>query len=160
MNHSPTARTAPPLVARTSFPRPFRTVLLALLAAGSAAAAQAQPTQPTGSVSSVKVLQPDAQTFAFTVENPARQRLQWQVLYLDNNLRLVDESNRLLSYGCQLCFRGRPAGRYAVLVRVGRERYRYDVLVQATTQTTTQTTITVPGLAPPTAGKVAASSAR
>jgi len=157
MNHLPTARTAPPLAVGTSFPRPFRTVLLALLAAaGSAGAAQAQPTQPTGSVSSVKVLQPDAQTLAFTVENPARQRLQWQVLCLDNDLRLVDEGNRLLSYGCQLCFRGRPAGRYAVLLRVGRERYRYDVQVQATTQTA----ITVPGLAPPAAGKAVASSAR
>ena len=165
MNCLSNARTAQPSAAGTSSPRalafatahPFRAALLGLLAVvGSAGAAQAQQAQPVSSVSPVKAIQPDAQSLSFTVENPAQKRLQLQVLCLDNNKYLVNEGNRLPSYGCQLHFRSLPAGRYAVLLRVGSERYRYTVQVQAKTQTT----IVVPGLAPSTADEVVASVAR
>ncbi|MBD2766575.1 hypothetical protein IC235_01555 [Hymenobacter sp. BT664] len=80
---------------------------------------------------SVKAKQGNAHSLYLTIENPTQQRLQMQVLSLSQPQYtcLVDEVNHQSSYGSQLNFNGMPAGHYAVLLRIGRERYRYTVQV-------------------------------
>ena len=56
--------------------------------------------------------------------------MQLEVVHLDNNLTLSRVSNRQTTYGSKLNFRDLPVGHYAVLVRVGREKYRYTVQVK------------------------------
>ena len=96
---------------------------LAILGCAGSALAQEGP--------SVKAKQANAQSLYLTIENPQQQPLRMQVLSLSQSqyVCLVDEVNRQSSYGSQLNFKGVPAGRYAVLLRVGRERYRYNVQV-------------------------------
>ena len=131
---------------------PFRrAALLGVLAVlGSAGTALAQDAP------SVKAKQGDAQSLAMTIENPGRQQLELRVVALGTNTCLVKEVNTLPSYGTQLHFRNLPAGRYAVLLRVGQERYRYNVQVE----TQVQTTISVPGLTTPQAGQAVAAVSR
>ena len=101
---------------------------VALLASIGAAQAQSAPV--------VTAKQGDAQGLWLTVENPTQQRMQMQVMSLAHNVCLVNEVNRRASYGSKLNFKGVPAGQYAVLLRVGQERYRYSVDVQNQAQTT------------------------
>ncbi|MGY3089837.1 hypothetical protein ACVWYF_002885 [Hymenobacter sp. UYAg731] len=109
----------------------LRVMLLAGLALlGGAGAAQAQ-TAP-----SVTAKQGDAQGLWLSVENPTQQRMQMQVVSLAHRVCLVNEVNHRAAYGSKLNFGGVPAGQYAVLLRVGRERYRYSVDVQSKDQTT------------------------
>ena len=129
----------------------LRALLLGGLAiVGSAGTALAQ------SAPSVTAKQADAQALWLTVENPAQQRLQMQVVSLDRSFRLVNEVNHLASYGSKLNFKGMPAGQYAVLLRVGRERFRYSVAVQGKAQTT----ISVRELTPAKSPEIVASAAR
>jgi hypothetical protein len=108
----------------------LRALLLGGLAVlGSAGAALAQDAP------SVKAKQADAQSLALTVENPKQQMVQMKVVSLAKYTALVDEVNHKSSYGSTLNFNGLPAGKYAVLLRVGRERYRYNVQVQAQPKT-------------------------
>jgi hypothetical protein len=121
---------------------------LAVIGCAGSAFAQGAP--------SVKAKQGDAQGLWLTVENPTQQRVQMQVYSLNQHARLVNEVNRAASYGSKVNFAGMPAGRYAVLLRVGQERYRYNVQVQATPQTT----ISVHGLAPASPAGMVASASR
>ena len=121
----------------TTFNR-LRALLLGALLMGSTGAAMAQGTP------SIKAKQSDAQSLSFTLENPAQQRIEMQVVSLGTKRCVLREVNHNLSYGCKLNFRDLAAGEYAVLLRVGQERYRYTVQVQAPTQP--QTTISVPEL--------------
>ena len=134
MNFPLSLRPALPLTASPSAaPRPDsgscrRAALLGALALlGSARPALAQDAAP------VRAGQTDAHTLAFTVENPARQRVHLQVVAPGSTryLRLVNEVNHRPSYGTKLSFKQVPAGEYAVLLNVGRERYRYHVQVPA-----------------------------
>ncbi|HEX8330242.1 MAG TPA: hypothetical protein VF629_22115 [Hymenobacter sp.] len=136
---------------RSASPAFLRALLLGGLAVlGSAGSAFAQDAP------SVKAKQNDAQCLALTVENPQRERMQMQVVSLNKYTCIVNEVNSNASYGSQLNFKGMPAGRYAVLLRVGRERYRYNVQVQEGPQTT----ISVPGLTPASPAGMVASTAR
>ncbi|MBF9222769.1 hypothetical protein [Hymenobacter ruricola] len=109
----------------------LRALLLGGLAVlGTAATALAQDAP------SVKAKQADAQGLFLTVENPTRKLMQVKVVSLAKYACLTNEVNHKASYGSQLNFKGVPAGQYAVLVRVGRERYRYNVQVQNDQQTT------------------------
>uniref|UniRef100_UPI00286A5A3E hypothetical protein n=1 Tax=Hymenobacter sp. TaxID=1898978 RepID=UPI00286A5A3E len=131
----------------------LRTLLLgglAVVASGGTALAQDAP--------SVKAKQADAQSLWLTVENPTHQLMQLKVVSLASHTCLVNEANRQPSYGSQLNFRGMPAGKYAVLLRVGRERYRYNVEVQPQPQP--QTTILVRELTPAPAPDAVASTTR
>lgn len=121
---------------------------LALLGSAGSALAQEAP--------SVKTKQADGQRLFLTVENPAQERLEMKVVSLTDRTCLVNETNHLPSYGSQLNFQGVPAGTYAVLLRVGRERYRYNVQVQSQPQTT----ISVRELTPANAPAMVASTTR
>ena len=149
MKTSLTSRPAATTQTRTA---PYlRALLLGGLAiVGSAGAALAQ------SAPSVTARQADAQGLWLTVENPAQQRLQMQVVSQAQHVCLVNEVNHLTSYGSKLNFKGMPAGQYAVLLRVGRERYRYSVDVQGKDQTT----ISVRELTPAKSSEAVASTAR
>lgn len=122
----------------------------ALLASAGVATAQDLP--------SVLVKQVAPQAFAFIIENPAKEVVRMQVLSLNNNACLVSDATRQLSYGRKLIFQELPAGKYAVVLSVGRERYRYNVQVQVQNQT--QTTISIDGLTAPEAPQAVASVAR
>ena len=109
----------------------LRALLLAGLAVlGSTGAALAQ------NAPAVAAKQGDAQSLWLSVENPTQQRMQMQVVSLAHRVCLVNEVNHRATYGSKLNFGGVPAGQYAVLLRVGHERYRYSVDVQGTAQTT------------------------
>jgi hypothetical protein len=127
-------------IARIAAPAPYlRALVLAGLGMlGSMGAASAQ------NISSVETKQGDAQALYLTVNNPALQRMQIQVVSLDNHTRIINQVNHEASYGMQLHFKGMPAGPYAVLLRVGRERYRYNVQVADQTQTTISVSEAVP----------------
>jgi hypothetical protein len=108
----------------------FRTALLAGFAVlGSMGAALAQEGP------SVKAKQADDQSLAFTVENPAQQQMRVRVMSLNTNRDVINEVNHQSSYGCKLNFAGMPAGKYAVMLKVGDQSYRYTVQV-AKAQTT------------------------
>ncbi len=111
------------------------------LAAGSPAHAQEVRTKS------------DAESMSLTVENPTQQRVQVQVLQVSSQSMLSNEVNHQFSYGTKLNFAKLPAGEYAVLVRVGRERYRYAVQVQAAAS------ISVREVSSPAADKAVASAA-
>ena len=149
MNRSLSLRSAQALTTTTA-PYLRATLLGALALLGSVGSAMAQDT------SSVKAKQADAETLLLTVENPQHERMQVRVVALDHNLCLVNEVNHEASYGTKLGFKGVPAGKYAVTLRVGREQYRYNVQVQSQPQTT----ISVQGLTPATAPAVVASATR
>jgi hypothetical protein len=108
--------------------------LRALLFGGLAAVATAGSAQAQDAPV-VKAKQANAQGLFLTVENPTKQLMQMKVVSLAKYSCLVNEVNHDASYGSQLNFKGLPAGQYAVLLRVGRERYRYNVDVQNDKQT-------------------------
>ncbi|SFQ21713.1 hypothetical protein [Hymenobacter arizonensis] len=131
-----------------SFLRPALLGALVVLSSAGTALAQDVP--------SVKAKQTDGHNLAMTIENPARQQMQLRVVALSTNTCLVKEVNTEPSYGTNLNFNQLPAGKYAVLLRVGQERYRYTVQVASRAQTT----ISVPELATPQAGQIVASATR
>ena len=88
-------------------------------------AAWAQEPQP------LHVTQPDASSLRLHFENPTRQASRLQVLDLAANRLLLNETHREPAYATRLKFDQLPAGRYRVLLRVGRARYRYTVQLQA-----------------------------
>ncbi|MBF9142074.1 hypothetical protein [Hymenobacter properus] len=98
-----------------------------LLGAGMAQPAQAQ----TQATEPVQMTQPDAQSLRVRINNPAQQKASMQVIDLNTNQTLLNETYRTPAYGTRLQFNGLPAGRYAVLCRVGANRYRYTVDVAA-----------------------------
>ena len=116
------------------------------LAAGSPAHAQQAQSVQTKT---------EAESLMLTVENPTQQRMQVQVMQVSSQTCLSSEINHQPSYGTKLNFAQLPAGEYAVLVSVGRERYRYAVQVQAQNATT----ISVRELNKPAADKAVASAA-
>jgi hypothetical protein len=120
---------------------------LAILGSAGAALAQQAP--------SVQFKQANTR-LCLTIENPAQQQLQMQVISLTERNCLVNEKNSLPSYGTQLNFKGVPAGQYAVLLRVGRERYRYNVQVQSQPETS----ILIRELAPAADPKMVAATTR
>ncbi|MDB5235943.1 MAG: hypothetical protein JWR44_2936 [Hymenobacter sp.] len=143
-----TSSTRARLLASSPFLRALMLGVLALL--GTVGSAMAQDTP------SVKAKLAGSQALYLTVENPKHQRLQMQVISLVKDTFMVFEVNHLASYGAQLNFKGVPAGPYAVVLCVGRERYRYNVQVEATPQTT----ITVRELTPAKTPEMVASTTR
>lgn len=99
------------------------------------AVAQAQQLQP------VQVTQPDANSLRLRFDNPTQQPARLQVIRLATNEMLLNETHREPAYGTRLKFDTLPAGRYAVLLRLGRDRYRYTVQVQAQPRTTSITVL-------------------
>jgi hypothetical protein len=150
MNTSLNFRSSQSLAATTSTSA-LRALLLGGLAVlGTAGTAMAQ------SAPSVKAVQGDGQALWLTVENPNQERMRLDVLCLKHDTFLTSETNRQASYGSKLNFGEVPAGKYAVLLHVGREHYRYNVEVRKGQQTT----ISVPELTATQAPAVVASATR
>lgn len=101
--------------------RPGFLGLFALL--GTAAHAQ----QPAA----VQVTQPDAVSLRLRLDNPTQQPARLQVIHLNNDNVVLNETHREAAYGTRLMFDTLPSGRYAVVLRLGRDDYRYTVQVQA-----------------------------
>jgi hypothetical protein len=111
--------------------RSFRLTVLGLVAGlglAASSSAQAQQLQPV----QTKI---NAESLMMTVENPTQQRVQVKVMQLSSSTCLSNVVNHDASYGTKLCFAKLPAGEYAVMLRVGREQYRYSVQVQAQNST-------------------------
>jgi hypothetical protein len=121
----------------------FRAALLGMIAVlGTVGTALAQKTvaqQPQW----VQTKQADAQSLWLTIDNPELKTMQMQVVNVSTNDCLANELSHKPSYGCKLNFSTLPAGKYAVLLRVGSERYRYNVQVQ---KQPASSTIVVQGL--------------
>ncbi|MBO2012565.1 hypothetical protein [Hymenobacter negativus] len=107
--------------------RTIRRAVLGLVAGFGLAASSPAQAQQAQSVHT----KTDSANLMMTVENPSQQRMQVQVVQMSSQTCLSNEINHQSSYGTKLNFASLPAGEYAVLVRVGRERYRYAVQVQA-----------------------------
>ncbi|MFD2718184.1 hypothetical protein ACFST9_05630 [Hymenobacter monticola] len=151
MKRSISLRPAQQLTGATSSASVLRALLLGGLAVlGTAGAALAQDAP------SVKAVQGDGQALWLTVENPKQERMHLDVVCLTHNANLTSATNRQASYGSKLNFREVPAGKYAVLLRVGRERYRYNVEVSKGQETT----ISVPELTSAQTPAVVASATR
>jgi hypothetical protein len=133
----------------------FRAALLGMIAVlGTASAALAQKPaaqQPQW----VQTKQADAQSLWLTIDNPEQKAMQMQVVNVGTNDCLANELSHNPSYGCKLNFSTLPTGQYAVLLRVGRERYRYNVQVQKQPATST---IVVQGLKRQTADTLSSAS--
>jgi|GEM_PF-2278934 hypothetical protein len=95
--------------------------LLLVTGFAGTAAAQAAP---------VQVTQPDDASLRVRINNPAGARAQIQVVHLDNGNWILNETHRAPAYGTLLKFNNLPTGRYAVVLRVGPNRYRYNVHVE------------------------------
>ncbi|GAB3302332.1 hypothetical protein ACFQT0_10955 [Hymenobacter humi] len=107
--------------------RALRPLALGLLAvAGTAFTSPASPetTEP------VYVTQPDAESLRVRINNATKKPAYLRVLQLDNNRWLLNETHREPAYGTLLKFNNLPSGRYAVILRVGPDRYRYNVQVE------------------------------
>ncbi|MBF9143649.1 hypothetical protein [Hymenobacter properus] len=151
MKRSFSLRPAQQLTGATTSTSALRALLLGGLAVlGTAGAALAQDAP------SVKAKQADGQALWLTVENPKQDRMRLDVVCLTHDTCLMTETNRKPSYGSQLNFRDVPAGKYAVMLRVGREHYRYNVEVRKGQETT----ISVPELTPAQTPEVVASATR
>jgi hypothetical protein len=107
--------------------RIFRSALpsLLLITGFAGTASQAAPSAPP-----VQVTQPDAASLRVRINNPAGARAHIQVVNLNNGNRILNETHRDLAYGTLLKFNALPTGRYAVVLRVGSDRYRYNVHVE------------------------------
>ena len=104
-----------------------RYALLGLLALGLTGAprwAQAQHTHP------VSVESADAESIRVRVKNPAQKAGQVQVISLRSGKMLYEEAYNTSAYGHRFSFQGMPAGRYALLLKVGARQYRYVLEVQ------------------------------
>lgn len=121
------AQVATPATSATQGARSLVVGALALLGAGLACPAQAQ----TPATEPVQVTQPNAESLRVRISNPARQKASMQVIHLNTSQTLLNETYRTPAYGTLLKFNGLPTGRYAVLCRVGANRYRYTVDVDA-----------------------------
>jgi hypothetical protein len=127
-----TSRGAQPTAPQTSSfaaPKAVRPALLGLLAlagTGLASPAQAQNSRP------VSVTQPDGQTLRVRIYNAGKKPAVLRVVKLDNNRWILNETHKEPAYGTLLKFSNLPSGRYAVLLRVGADRYRYHVQVATT----------------------------
>jgi hypothetical protein len=111
--------------------RSFRLAVLGLVAGLGLAA-----TSPAYAQQGQKVqTKSEAETLLMTVSNPAQERVQVKVMQLSSQTCLSNVINHDASYGTKLCFAKLPAGEYAVMLRVGRERYQYAVQVKAQNST-------------------------
>ena len=99
-------------------------LLASAVAVLSAGAAQAQ--QPA-----VRMSQPDATSLRLRFDNPTQRPACLTVVNLSSGESILTENHREMAYGTRLKFDKLPAGAYAVLLRMGRNRYRYTVQVAA-----------------------------
>ncbi|MBD2724202.1 MULTISPECIES: hypothetical protein [Hymenobacter] len=81
----------------------------------------------------VQVSQPDSESLRVRINNPALKTIVLRVVHLDNGRWVLNESHRVPAYGTRLRFNDLPTGRYAVMMQVGPERYRYTVDVDGKT---------------------------
>lgn len=92
---------------------------LALLAAGPALAQEP----------AVQMTQPDNVSLYLRFDNPTRHPAYLTVMNLNKNESILTQTHREPTYGTRLLFDKLPAGAYAVMLRVGRDRYRYAVQI-------------------------------
>ncbi|MBF9238297.1 hypothetical protein I2I05_12905 [Hymenobacter sp. BT683] len=107
--------------------RPVLFGLLGLVALGMASSAHAESNQP------VQVTQPDAQSLRVRINNATNKAATLRVIKLDNGSWILNEIHKEPAYGTLLKFNDLPVGRYAVVLHVGPNRYRYEVQVAAPT---------------------------
>ena len=127
----------------------IRTTVLGLLPGAAAWSTPALAQE----VQAVHTKQADAESLWLTIDNPAQHRMQVRVVQRSTNACISNEVNHQSSYGCKLNFSKLPAGQYDVVMRVGQERYRYSVEVQAQ-----HSTISVREMTKEVAGKSLASA--
>ncbi|WP_460503341.1 hypothetical protein [Hymenobacter agri] len=75
--------------------------------------------------------QPDASSLRLRFDNPTQRPAYLTVTNLNLGQAILSETHREAAYGTRLKFDQLSAGAYAVLLRVGRNRYRYTVQVAA-----------------------------
>jgi hypothetical protein len=122
---------------RVSGLAPFiRPMLLVLaVALGNSGTAWAQQGPPAW------VSQTDSESLRVRIDNPAALACQVRVIQLSSGESLFYEASQTPAYGHRFNFRQVPTGRYALVLRVGPNRYRYTIEVQ--TQKQRPTTIAV-----------------
>ena len=109
--------------------RPVLLAALGMLTLGLAQPAHAQ----TLADEPVRVSQPDNESLRVRIFNPAKKAVVLRVVHLENGRWVLNETHREPAYGTRLRFNTLPTGHYAVVLRVGDERYRYTVDVDSKT---------------------------
>ncbi|SFQ74120.1 hypothetical protein [Hymenobacter arizonensis] len=105
--------------------RPALLGLIAVVGAGIGSPAQAQQTQP------VHVTQPDAESLRIRINNSTGKPAVLRVVNLTKGNTILYEIHREPAYGTLLKFNTLSSGRYAVVLSVGPNRYRYNVQVDS-----------------------------
>ncbi|HEX8326793.1 MAG TPA: hypothetical protein VF629_04585 [Hymenobacter sp.] len=98
--------------------------LVALVGTAFSASAQTPPAEP------VRVTQANDLSLRIRINNPTQQAAQLRVVQLNNGSWILNETHREPAYGTLMKFDKLPAGRYAVVLQVGPDRYRYTVDVR------------------------------
>jgi hypothetical protein len=116
------------------FPRPVsatgRILLLGALALGGLSlTTPAQAQQPA---SPVHLTQLNQASLRLRIANPSQQPSRVEVIHLNTGQPLFTETYKAASYGHRFDFQNLPTGRYALLLKVGSDRYRYTVEVATT----------------------------
>lgn len=132
MNASFTPRIAgrpAPAAGTTAVARPILLSALGLMGLGLARPAHAQTPAPA----SVQVTQPDGESLRVRISNPTQKAFTLRVVHLSNGRWVLNETHQEPAYGTRLRFNDLPTGRYAVVLRLGEEHYRYTVDVDGKT---------------------------
>ncbi|MCR5888186.1 hypothetical protein LRS06_10500 [Hymenobacter sp. J193] len=90
-------------------------------------------TQAQQQTTPVTLETPTAETVRLRIQNPAQQRGSVQVVSVRTGQLLFKENYAAPAYGHRFDFRNLAAGRYALVVRVGEDCYRYTVQVAPAT---------------------------
>ncbi|MBD2768275.1 hypothetical protein IC235_10260 [Hymenobacter sp. BT664] len=115
----------------------LRPALLGLLLTTSFTGTAAPQPQAAPQTPPVQVTQPDATSLRIRINNPSQEPARIQVVHLDNGTWILNETHSDPAYGTRLKFDNLPSGRYAVVLRVGPDRYRYTVQVESKAPGTT-----------------------
>jgi hypothetical protein len=109
--------------------RPVLLGAVALLGVALALPARAAQGTAASSGEPVQVTQPDAESLRVRIYNATGKPALLRVVHLDNGQTILSETHREAAYGTRLKFDTLPCGRYAVTMRVGDNKYRYEVQV-------------------------------
>ena len=108
--------------------------LFALLLALPLGLLAPRPTAAADAGQPVCLQQVDEFRYLVRISNPAQQATTLRLLRQSDQTVLYEQQSRLPACGQQLNLRNLADGHYAVLVRIGRTDYRYDLLIQTTTR--------------------------
>ncbi|MCC2545394.1 hypothetical protein LJY25_02975 [Hymenobacter sp. BT175] len=90
----------------------------------------------------VAVEKMDETSFRVRISNPQQKAGTLEIVNLANGRTLFKEGYTGVVHGHKFNFRDMQDGKYAVVVKVGKEKFRYELQLQTTTQRTVAMNVT------------------